>query len=77
MNYQCYRIFSSFLSTFPFITNNSIKDQQDFWQGTLQPFIESFNSKPISGSEEREEHVTKRRQVNKRYYRDYCYFIIR
>lgn len=58
--------FRHFLSTFPFITNNSIKDQQDFWQGTLQPFIESFNSKPISGSEEREEHVTKRRQVNKK-----------
>ena len=58
--------FQKFLSTFPFITNNSIKDQQDFWQGTLQPFIESFNSKPISGSEERVEHVTKRRQVNKK-----------
>ncbi|RCK67124.1 hypothetical protein Cantr_02474 [Candida viswanathii] len=58
--------FRHFLATFPFITNNSPTDQQDFWQHTLQPFIESFNSKPISGSLEREEHVTKRRQVNKK-----------
>ncbi|EMG48047.1 hypothetical protein G210_1461 [Candida maltosa Xu316] len=58
--------FKQFLATFPFITNNSEKDQRIFWQETLQPFIESFNTKPISHSEEREENITKRRQVNKK-----------
>ncbi|CAX41246.1 uncharacterized protein YPR097W orthologue, putative [Candida dubliniensis CD36] len=58
--------FKQFLSTFPFITNNSNENQQDFWQNTLQPFIESFNTKPISQSEERQENITKRRQVNKK-----------
>lgn len=58
--------FKQFLTTFPFITNNSPKNQQDFWQNTLQPFIESFNTKPISHLEEREEKITKRRQVNKK-----------
>lgn len=68
--------FKQFLTTFPFITNNSSKNQQDFWQNTLQPFIESFNTKPISHLEEREEKITKRRQVNKNFYQDYYCFIM-
>lgn len=59
--------FQNFLVSFPFITNNSEKDQVKFWQGTLQPFIESFNLKPLSNSEERLEGITKRRQINKKF----------
>ncbi|RLV96601.1 PX domain-containing protein [Spathaspora sp. JA1] len=56
--------FSNFITTFPFITNNPIEDQRKFWQDTLQPFITSFNTKPISESQDRVEHTTKRKQVN-------------
>ncbi|KAG7666271.1 uncharacterized protein J8A68_000183 [[Candida] subhashii] len=59
--------FQNFLVSFPFITNNSEKNQEKFWQGTLQPFIESLNSKPLSNSEERQENITKRRQINKKF----------
>ncbi|KAK6457745.1 uncharacterized protein RJT20DRAFT_26122 [Scheffersomyces xylosifermentans] len=57
---------NNFITNFPFIANNSAEDQKAFWQDTVQPFLESFNSKNISSSEERQEHVTKRRQVNKK-----------
>ncbi|ODV77322.1 uncharacterized protein CANTADRAFT_27195 [Suhomyces tanzawaensis NRRL Y-17324] len=59
--------FNNFLTTFPFITNNSKEDQLAFWQDTVQPFVESFNQKHISSSEDRQENVTKRRQVNKKF----------
>lgn len=58
--------FQNFAATFPFIAHNSEKDQLDFWQQTLHPFIQSFNSKNISGSDERKDNVTKRRQINKK-----------
>lgn len=59
--------FSNFVATFPFVTLNPESDQIDFWQNTVQPFIESFNTKNISDSEDRHENITKRRQVNKKF----------
>ncbi|EGW30551.1 uncharacterized protein SPAPADRAFT_143554 [Spathaspora passalidarum NRRL Y-27907] len=56
--------FHNFITTFPFITNNPPEDQRRFWQDTLQPFITSFNAKPISESQDRVELTTKRKQVN-------------
>ncbi|KAI5950250.1 hypothetical protein KGF54_005207 [Candida jiufengensis] len=54
-----------FIATFPFVTNNSSKEQQYFWQDVLQPFVETFNSKQISGSDERN-NASKRRKTNKK-----------
>lgn len=59
--------FSNFVATFPFVTLNPEGDQIDFWQNTVQPFVESFNTKNISNSEDRHENITKRRQVNKKF----------
>lgn len=59
-------IFQRFVVTFPFLSHNSEANQIRFWQETVQPFVESFNLKPISTSEERNAHVTKRRQVNQK-----------
>lgn len=59
--------FKNFLTTFPFITNNSKIDQLIFWKDTVQPFVKSFNLKNISSSEDRKENITKRRQVNKKF----------
>lgn len=56
--------FHNFIETFPFVVNNSKKDQVSFWQDTVQPFVESFNEKNISDSLERKEEITKRGQVN-------------
>ncbi|CCE72451.1 Piso0_000021 [Millerozyma farinosa CBS 7064] len=55
--------FHEFVEKFPFITNNSASVQLSFWQNTVQPFVQSFNSKHISDSEERSEVATKRKQV--------------
>lgn len=56
--------FKNFVVTFPFLKYNSIENQITFWQKTVQPFVDSFNLKTISDSQERKENVTKRRQVN-------------
>lgn len=55
--------FHEFVEKFPFITNNSALVQLSFWQNTVQPFVQSFNSKHISDSEERLEVTTKRKQM--------------
>ncbi|KAI5963236.1 uncharacterized protein KGF55_003028 [Candida pseudojiufengensis] len=57
--------FQEFIATFPFVTNNSSKEQQHFWQDVLQPFVETFNSKDISDSEERKTN-SKRKKSNKK-----------
>ncbi|ABN65748.2 predicted protein [Scheffersomyces stipitis CBS 6054] len=57
----------NFVAQFPFIASNSDNVQRAFWQETVQPFVESFNSKNISSSEERQTNATKRRQVNKKF----------
>lgn len=59
--------FQKFVATFPFVTNNPAADQRRFWQDTIQPFVQSFNLKNISTSEDRKENITKRRQVNKKF----------
>lgn len=59
--------FQNYCATFPFIANNLDTDQITFWQQTVQPFVESFIAKGISGSDERKENATKRRQVNKKF----------
>ncbi|KAK6202866.1 uncharacterized protein RJT21DRAFT_118937 [Scheffersomyces amazonensis] len=59
--------FKQFVTEFPFITNNSPKDQLNFWQNTVQPFIEKFNQGNISSSDERRNNITKRKQVNKKF----------
>lgn len=56
--------FSNFIQSFPFITNNPEKDQLEFWRDTVQPFVESFNTKNVSDSLERKDEITKRKQVN-------------
>lgn len=56
--------FQEYVSTFPFITNNTEKQQQQFWQDVFQ-FVENFNSKHFSTSNERN-GLTKRSQANKK-----------
>lgn len=56
--------FRNYLASFPFITNNTEEDQQKFWQDTVQPFIESLNTKQLSNSNDRKENITKRKQIN-------------
>lgn len=56
--------FDNYISTFPFISNNSIGNQTKFWSETVQPFVEKSNSKQLSNSNDRKEKVTKRRQIN-------------
>lgn len=56
--------FKKFIETFPFIANNPPEDQISFWHDTVQQFLESFNLKDISDSQERQESMTKRKQVN-------------
>ncbi|CAK9441441.1 uncharacterized protein LODBEIA_P53090 [Lodderomyces beijingensis] len=57
--------FREFVVTFPLITNNEQKEQRRFWQEVVQPFVASFNSKELSGSDERKSS-SKRRKVNNR-----------
>ncbi|KAI5950675.1 hypothetical protein KGF57_004281 [Candida theae] len=56
--------FHEYVSTFPFITSNTEKQQEQFWQDVFQ-FVENFNSKSFSTSDERN-GVTKRSQANKK-----------
>lgn len=56
--------FSNFVATFPLIANNTEHDQVVFWRDTVEPFVNSFNSKNMSEASERHELVTKRHQVN-------------
>lgn len=58
--------FNNFIGTFPFIASNKPEDQLSFWQDTVQEFLESFNLKNISDSQERQDNTTKRRQINKK-----------
>lgn len=58
--------FDNFIATFPFIATNKAEDQLSFWQDTVQEFLESFNLKNISDSQERQDNTTKRRQINKK-----------
>lgn len=58
--------FSEFVQSFPLITSNPVDEQLSFWRDTVQPFVESFNSKHISEGIERKEQITKRNQVNRR-----------
>lgn len=67
-------IFQRFIITFPFLSHNSEANQIRFWQSTVQPFVESFNLKPISTSEERRANVTKRRQVNHKFMSSFLFF---
>lgn len=52
-------MFVNCVKTFPFI---SAADEVNFWQGKVQPFIESFADKDISSTADREE-ATKRRRI--------------
>lgn len=45
-------IFLNYIKSFPFVSSAS---DAEFWQGTVQPFLEGFASKGISSSEDREE----------------------
>ncbi|KAI5957888.1 hypothetical protein CANMA_004371 [Candida margitis] len=56
--------FQEYVSTFPFIANNTEKQQQQFWHDVFK-FVENFNSKQFSTSDERN-GVTKRSQANKK-----------
>lgn len=56
--------FTEFVASFPFITNNTQEEQRIFWNDTVQPFIESLNTKRLSGASDRKENVTKRKQIN-------------
>lgn len=56
--------FHEYISTFPFITNNTEQQQQQFWQDVFQ-FVENFNSKNFSTSNERN-GLTKRSQANRK-----------
>lgn len=58
--------FNHFVATFPFVAMNPKNKQVEFWRDTVQPFVESFNNKKISGSVQRKENVTKRSQVSTR-----------
>lgn len=58
--------YAEFVRSFPLITKNSESDQVDFWRDTVQPFVESFNSKQVSQGLERKENVTKRHQFNRK-----------
>lgn len=58
--------YSEFIRSFPLIASNPEKDQIEFWRDTVQPFVESFNSKHVSEGIERAEQVTKRHQVNRK-----------
>lgn len=58
--------YSEFIRTFPLITSNPEPDQIGFWRDTVQPFVESFNSKHVSEGVERKTEVTKRHQVNRK-----------
>jgi hypothetical protein len=49
-------IFIEYIKSFPFVSSASDKD---FWQDTVQPFLEGFAARGISSSEDREE-ATKR-----------------
>ena len=56
--------FQQYVSTFPFITGNTEKQQEKFWQDVFQ-FVENFNSQNFSTSYERN-GLTKRSQANKK-----------
>lgn len=58
--------FDHFIRTFPFLAYHSPEVQEEFWQGKIQTFVENFNKKGISGSEERLQKSTKRKQINKK-----------
>lgn len=58
--------FSHFVATFPLIANNTPQDQNAFWKDTVEPFVNSFNTKNMSEGVERNESVTKRHQVNRK-----------
>ncbi|KAM9927525.1 hypothetical protein OXX80_010266 [Metschnikowia pulcherrima] len=66
--------FQNFIASFPFITMNAKTDQIAFWRDTVQPFVESFNTKRVSGSASRRESVTKRHQVNRQLLRTLLLF---
>lgn len=59
--------FRQYVASFPFITNNSTEDQHKFWTQTVQPFVESVNSKHLSNSADRKDHTTKRHQINSKF----------
>ncbi|EGV65591.1 hypothetical protein PSN45_003628 [Yamadazyma tenuis] len=59
--------FNNYINSFPFITNNTKKDQEKFWKHTVQPFVESVNQKQLSNSNDRKEHTTKRKQINTKF----------
>lgn len=56
--------FSHFVATFPLIANNTPQDQNAFWRDTVEPFVDSFNTKNMSEGVERSDNVTKRHQAN-------------
>lgn len=66
--------FSNFVASFPFITNNPEAEQSIFWNDTVQPFLESINSKRLSNSTDRKENITKRKQINTRLLRTLLLF---
>lgn len=66
--------FSSFVASFPFITMNAEADQISFWRDSVQPFVESFNTKRVSNSTQRRENTTKRHQVNRQLLRTLLLF---
>ncbi|KAM9886907.1 hypothetical protein OXX79_013938, partial [Metschnikowia pulcherrima] len=53
---------------------NAKTDQIAFWRDTVQPFVESFNTKRVSGSASRRGSVTKRHQVNRQLLRTLLLF---
>lgn len=66
--------FSTYVASFPFITNNPEKEQTVFWNDTVQPFLESINAKRLSNSSDRKENITKRKQINTRLLRTLLLF---
>lgn len=58
--------YSEFVRSFPLVASNPEQDQIAFWRDTVQPFVESFNSKHVSDGIERSEQVTKRHQINRK-----------
>ena len=66
--------FSHFVASFPFITNNPENEQKMFWNDTVQPFIDSVNTKRLSNPSERKENTKERKKINARVLRGLLFF---
>lgn len=57
--------FQNLVTKFPFIASNSAEEQTKFWQATVQPFVESMNSKR-SDKHEMIPKTKRKRYINKK-----------